>query len=141
MVNLSITDDDFMLLARTLFGEARGEEHDGKKAVAMVIFNRVKAKSWYGRTVREVILKPWQFSAWNENDPNRNQMEYEKITSSKALRRCVKAVLDAIEDNRKGVDITHGSTHYHAGFVRPQWSEGKTPAVLIGGHVFYNDIE
>ncbi len=58
------------LLARCIWGEARGEPIQGKLAVAHVVLNRVKAQSYYGKTIRDVILKPWQFSCFNENDPN-----------------------------------------------------------------------
>ncbi len=62
-------------LARTIYGEARGENTASKKAVAWVIRNRVEAPA-YGRSYEEVVLRPYQFSCWNKNDPN-----YPKISS------------------------------------------------------------
>jgi len=58
-------------MARTLWGEARGESEEGQVAVGHVIKNRVEKKTWYGKTIKDVCLKKWQFSCWNENDPNR----------------------------------------------------------------------
>lgn len=39
--------DDLQILARTLFGEARGEGDEGLEAVACVIINRFNAKKWF----------------------------------------------------------------------------------------------
>ena len=36
--------DDLQILARTLFGEARGEGDEGIEAVACVVMNRFKAR-------------------------------------------------------------------------------------------------
>ena len=70
---MTTSEKDRDILARTLWGEARGEGFDGQIAVAWTIRNRVfdgKAKSWWGEGYAEVCLKPWQFSCWNQNDPN-----------------------------------------------------------------------
>lgn len=40
-----MTENDLQILARTLFGEARGEGDEGLEAVACVIINRFKAKN------------------------------------------------------------------------------------------------
>jgi len=64
---------DREILARTLWGEARGEGIDGMRAVAHVILNRVADARWPG-TVAEVCLQPSQFSAWLERDANRRKM-------------------------------------------------------------------
>ena len=70
MIDLNtVTYDD--ILARTIVGEARGEGHTGMVAVANVVMNRVAKPSWWGRTVKDVCLKPYQFSCWNVGDPNR----------------------------------------------------------------------
>ena len=66
-------------LARTIYGEARGELVRGKEAVAAVVMNRVRRAMerggyWWGSTAEEVCLRPWQFSCWNENDPNREKI-------------------------------------------------------------------
>ena len=41
-------------MARTIWGEARGEGTAGMVAVGNVILNRVAAGSWYGLSVSEV---------------------------------------------------------------------------------------
>lgn len=67
---MTLTAGDIDILARTIYGEARGEPWEGKIAVAWVVRNRAERGGWWGDTIREVCLKPWQFSCWNETDPN-----------------------------------------------------------------------
>lgn len=126
------------ILARTIYGEARGESIKGKEAVACVILNRVKKNSWYGKTVENVCLKPWQFSCWNENDPNKEKIlkisKKDPVFKScyRIARRAVCGVLE---------DKTSGATHYHTKNINPRWSLDKAPCAQIGNHLFYNDIE
>ena len=134
---MRVTERDIDTLARTIYGEARGETLKGKIAVAHVVLNRVKAKSWWGRTIHGVCRKPWQFSAWNANDPNRPRMERVTI-SDRLYRDCLYAAVGAIQGHLK--DPTKGSCHYHTRAVAPRWSQGKRPVVTIGAHRFYNDI-
>ena len=75
-----MTENDLQILARTLFGEARGEGDEGLEAVACVIMNRYKSGKWFtgydvlnGKkipSVAQTCLKKAQFSCWNKNDPN-----------------------------------------------------------------------
>lgn len=67
-------DKEIDLLARTAWGEARGEGVSGMQAVINVVQNRVARGGWWGATIEDVVLKPWQFSAWNANDPNRAKL-------------------------------------------------------------------
>jgi len=66
-----MTDYDFEIMAKTIYGEARGESRQGQKAVACVIFNRFRSGKWFAaKTLAGVCLKPLQFSCWNKSDPN-----------------------------------------------------------------------
>lgn len=126
------------LLARCIWGEARGEPIQGKLAVAHVVLNRVKAQSHFGKTIRDVILKPWQFSCFNQNDPN-----LAKILGLNAnnpdLAYC-QAVADIalLADNP---DSTGGATHYHSTQAEPSWASSKQMIFLcrIGNHLFYRE--
>lgn len=131
------------VLARTLYGEARGESVRGKEAVACVIVNRFKRAEarggyWWGNTIEAVCLKPWQFSCWNESDPNRKKLEAvepgQKVFDT-CLRIAKRAVSGCLED------ITKGATHYHTKTVTPVWSRGRPMCAEIGNHQFYNTIE
>jgi hypothetical protein len=80
---MSTTNTDRDILARTLWGEARGEGLAGEIAVAWTIRNRVfdgNPKSWWGEGYAGGGMKPWQFSCWNQNDPN-----YAYLSGAKAI--------------------------------------------------------
>lgn len=126
--------EDIDTLARTLFGEARGETMQGKIAVAWTVLNRVAAKSWYGKTIKDVCLKPWQYSAWNSNDPNRKVLLAATLDDL-AFQHCMYAALAAGLGQVR--DPTGGSTHYHTHSVSPKWAAGKSPWCSIGSHRFY----
>lgn len=131
------------VLARTIFGEARGEPIEGMEAVANVVLNRVKiakkrGKYWWGKDIISVCQKPYQFSCWNKSDPSYQRLI--KVTSSNihfatSLRIARRAVVGALSDR------TNGATHYHADYVEPYWSLGERPVKKIGRHIFYRLVE
>ena len=83
---------DIDTLARTIYGEARGESRQGKIAVACVILNRVKRKKMCDGEIE---------------------------------------------------DITKGATHYYnpKACAQPNWAKGKAPCMVIGHHLFFNNID
>lgn len=127
------------VLARTLWGEARGEGQGGMEAVASVILNRVAVARrldgyWWGNTIIQVCQKPYQFSCWNKLDPNFKKLlavDEGDIHFATALRVARRAVLGFIKDK------TGEATHYHALGIQPNWALGQTPTARIGYHVFY----
>lgn len=126
------------ILARTLYGEARGESVRGIEAVAAVVINRVRRAGWWGDSVETVCRKPWQFSCWNEGDPNRTRLE--KVDESdRVFRICVRIARRAIAGTLD--DPTGGATHYHTRSISPAWAKALHPCAEIGGHLFYNDVE
>ncbi len=128
------------VLARTLWGEARGEGERGMIAVASVILNRekisrIKGKFWWGNNIIQICQKPYQFSCWNRADPNFKKLQIvDKIDPhfKTALKIAGRADVGDLED------ITSGATHYHADYVTPYWAKGKEPVTVIGSHKFYN---
>ncbi|SHH62836.1 cell wall hydrolase [Massilia sp. CF038] len=127
-------------LARTLWGEARGEGRAGMEAVANVVLNRVRRQTWWGRTPSQVCCKPNQFSCWNSTDPNREKMlraDASDPAYALALVVAQAALANALADN------TAGATHYHAGTLHPlpKWARGHVRCAQVGRHLFYNDID
>lgn len=156
MVSASVSGSDeaeIDTLARTLYGEARGEGELGLEAVAHVVFNRVEARSWWGRDVIGVCRKPWQFSCWNANDPNAarlvNQNASDRFFAAAsrvaarvhaAQRNGTRLRVDAAAGLRG--DITFGATHYYAParVARPRWAAKLQPCARIGGHLFFRGV-
>jgi len=130
-------EKDIDLLARTAWGEARGEGVRGMQAVMNVIMNRAKQGGWWGDSIETVVKKRLQFSAWNENDPNRERML--TVNESDPWFR---AALDLAKIAVRGelADITGGATHYHTTSINPTWADASKVTAQIGNHVFYGGL-
>jgi spore germination cell wall hydrolase CwlJ-like protein len=130
---------DVDILARTIWGEARGEGKLGREGIAAVVLNRLKRgqPDRFGATIADVCLTPQQFSCWNSDDPNLAKLKRVDETD-RHFRACIEIAERAV----KGVllDLTKGSDHYHTISVSPEWAKEKQPAVVIGVHKFYNNI-
>lgn len=127
------------IMARTIYGEARGEGERGMMAVACVILNRAKKPSWWGKDIDSVCKAKWQFSCWNPNDPNLPKL----LSVTKADPSFADACAIAAEaDAGKLQDITNGATHYFVTKMKnpPRWAAGRTPCAVIGSHSFYKDV-
>ena len=129
--------DDLEVMALTVWGEARGEGPDGQKAVAWTIMNRANdpGKDWWGDTIRDVCLKKWQFSVWNDNDPNRAKML--SLSPQDPLLNGIRQICsDTIAGN---IPTPIGKcTHYCTSVSTPDWKQGRSPAFTIGRHDFYD---
>lgn len=141
-------ENDIDILARTIYGEARGESRSGKIAVANVVMNRIKFHNQAGykvvrghrlASVAETCLKPFQFSCWLDNDVNKKIIEAVG-TEDGVYRECLDIANDAVR--QRLVDVTRGATHYYNPKVCkcPAFAEGKEPCAVIGGHYFFNNI-
>lgn len=128
--------EDLIIAARTLWGEARGESYEGKKAVAHVLLNRLKAGHGRASTLAGVCLQPLQFSCWNGTDPNLPLLRRAGI-EERTFRECLRAVLEAMDEP----DFTLGARWYHTRGVQPAWSRGITPCFTAGAHIFFNDVD
>ncbi len=127
------------VLARTIWGEARGEGAKGMQAIANVILNRVaiadkRGSFWWGDDIIQVCQKPYQFSCWNRSDPNFqklqqvNETDHDFATAKYIAQKGIEGKLK---------DITHGATHYHTKTTKPYWAKSKTSCKVIGNHVLY----
>jgi spore germination cell wall hydrolase CwlJ-like protein len=130
-------------LARTLWGEARGEPLAGIEAVASVVVNRVAearagGRRWWGTDVVSVCRAPRQFSCWDEGDPNRPKL-LAATAADPAFATCLRVARRAVAGLL--ADRTLGATHYHAEGAFPRWARGKLPSAAIGRHLFYSDVE
>jgi spore germination cell wall hydrolase CwlJ-like protein len=135
----NITENSRLIVAKTMFGEARGEY--AKKccgirsliAIGNVIMNRHAVSD---KSIEEVCLKPKQFSCWNDNDPNRGLLDG-PLMDNEVFKICL-VVAKQIIDNELG-DITNGADHYYSKTMRrqPYWAAGRIPVFEIGNHVFF----
>lgn len=144
MTDSTFCADDVDAMTRTLWGEARGEGRDGQIAVAWVIRNRAEynidpahpEKDWWGNSPAQVCKHPWQFSCWNENDPNRQKLL--ALTPDSPGYRWLAGVARSVLDGAVP-DPTKGATHYKVVGTKASWdkaTDGKDP-IIIGHHAFF----
>lgn len=126
---------DVEILGRLIYGEARGEPHQGKQAIACVVRNRVSKPCWWGTSWRGVMLRPYQFSCFNPDSidsiflPEDDEVWYECLGVAISYKSI--AALD---------DVTNGATHYCTLDASPPWMKGATLCTIIGNHQFYKDV-
>jgi len=140
---MNVTDKDRDVLARTLWGEARGEGLAGMVAVAWSIRNRVedgRDKSWWGEGYAGVCQKPYQFSCWNKNDPNYPFLSGAKPIPAAEFGVCQLAAEQVIGGLKP--DPTGGATHYYSSTMQkaPAWTVGAKQALKLGRHIFFRDV-
>lgn len=121
---IQANDDDVLMLARTLQAEAGNQGLDGMMDVGSVIANRVGDSRYGDGTIRGVVMKNGQFSAWNgvtgyaggEQGQNMNfQPNAEAMAAAQAI----------ISGNYE--DRTNGATHYvNKNISNPSWGNNVT---------------
>ncbi len=123
-------------LSEVMYYEARGEGETGEKAVAEVVFHRMRTGN-YGQSICAVVYegadKPGcQFSFACNGDLR------EPKSPQDWLRAQVLAARILTGEEHLG-DITEGATSYHAVSVQPDWANELERTVQIGNHIFYKN--
>jgi hypothetical protein len=122
-------------LARTIWGEARGDGVVGMTAVAAVVLNRAAHPRWWGHDIASCCLAPWQFSCWNSDDPNLPKMRAATAASEmfpEALAIAADAVAGKISDPTGGAD-----SYFAIGTPVPSWASMAKFTRRILHHAFY----
>ena len=117
----STSNSDLNLLARAVYGEARGEPYVGQVAVAAVVLNRVKNSS-FPNTISGVIYQPGAFTAVADGQINLtpNQTAY-----------------NAARDALNGWDPSYGSIYYfNPNTATSAWIWSRPHVITIGKHRF-----
>jgi hypothetical protein len=121
-------------LAEALYYETRGNTQDGQKAVAEVIFNRIRSGN-YGSSICAVVYQgaktgSCQFS-WACNGALQAAREPVEWRQAQVM-----AARILTGEEHLG-DLTQGAVGFHAVYVNPNWGPQYIRTVEIGGHVFY----
>lgn len=128
--------DPVDILARTLGGEARGCGLEGMRHVAMVILNRAKYPRWWGHDIVTVCQKPWQFSCWNINDPNRHVIM--SATIEQLWFRQALTVAQEVMDRTIGDITCHADSYYARSMAHPpSWASPATLTFRDEWHAFH----
>lgn len=142
MKDLRIVPPD-VLLALCVWAESRGEPVEGQIAVAWVVRRRVERRR---STYVDQILKPYQFSAFNETDPNRAKID-DLATRTDAQRDNEQGWRQALYVARGVIgnwlaDNVRGADHYATTAIllsseAPSWADPAKQVVVIGHHTFF----
>ena len=117
----STNSNDVNLLARLVYGEARGEPYAGQVAVAAVVLNRVKSSS-FPNTIAGVIYQKGAFDAVSDGQINMSP----DSTSKKAA-----------QDALNGWDPSYGAIYYfNPNTATNKWIWSRPMTVTIGNHRF-----
>jgi spore germination cell wall hydrolase CwlJ-like protein len=128
---------DQEIIAKTIYGESRNQPYIGQTAIACVIINRANHGGWWGKTPRDVCLKPWQFSCWNANDPNR-PIIMAVDASDHIYATCMEIASMALSGDL--ADITDGADSYCVTGLVTDWNRNLIPVAVIGAHSFYRTV-
>ncbi len=109
------------LLARIIYGEARGEPYTGQVAVGAVVMNRVKSSS-FPNTISGVIYQSGAFDAVRDGQIN--------LTPDATAKK-------AAQDALNGWDPTYGAIYYfNPATATNKWIWSRPMTVTIGNHRF-----
>jgi len=134
----NVSAEDWDVLSRTIWGEARGELFLGQVAVAHVIKNRLLTGRW-GASFDQVCRWPAQFSCWNDGDPNKFKAMTVQLSDSAFLR--AKGIASLVVSGDLP-DPTKGATHYFATSIpEPGWAKDMVTTVVLGNHRFLREAQ
>lgn len=117
----SSNSSDVTLLAKAIYGEARGEPYAGQVAVGAVILNRVKS-SKFPNTIAGVIYQSGAFDAVSDGQIN--------LTPDSTAKK-------AAQDALNGWDPSYGAIYYfNPSTATNKWIWSRPLTVTIGKHRF-----
>ena len=109
------------LLAKVIYGEARGESYTGQVAVGAVVMNRVKS-SQFPNTISGVVYQSGAFDAVSDGQIN--------LTPDATAKK-------AAQDALNGWDPTYGAIYYfNPSTATNKWIWSRPMTVTIGKHRF-----
>lgn len=117
--------------ALCMWREARGEGHDGLRAVCHVIANRSLE---HGKSWAEVVFQWKQFSSMTA--PGDPQLTKVPLAPDVTFEDCYNIADSVYYGNDP--DLTNGADHYFADSISmPEWAKNMTATAKIGRHNFY----
>ena len=117
----SSNSSDLNLLARLIYGEARGESYTGQVAVGAVVLNRVRSSS-FPNTISGAIYQKGAFDAVSDGQIN--------LTPNSTAKK-------AAQDALNGWDPSYGAIYYfNPATATNKWIWSRPMTVTIGNHRF-----
>jgi len=124
-------------LSEALYYEARGEGTSGQKAIAEVIFHRMRTGN-YGHSICAVVYEGASQPGCQFSFTCNGELAVKKAPS--AWMRAQMLAARILTGEERLSDATGGATNFHATSVDPDWATELTRTVQIGNHVFYRGV-
>ena len=119
--SVSTNSNDLNLLARVIYGEARGEPYTGQVAIGAVVLNRVRNSS-FPNTIAGVVYQSGAFDVVSDGQIN--------LTPNSTAKK-------AAQDALNGWDPTYGAIYYfNPKTATNKWIWSRPMTVTIGNHRF-----
>jgi spore germination cell wall hydrolase CwlJ-like protein len=121
-------------LSEVLYFEARGEGVKGQKAVAEVVFHRMRTGN-YGHSICAVVYEGADKRGCQFSFACNGDLKHAKAQGAWLRAQILAARILTGEESL--ADVTGGATSFHAVSVQPDWANELQRTVQIGNHVFY----
>ena len=128
---LEAVTEDVLWLARCIYSETKREEE--QELVAWVIRNRVETEYRGQNTYHDVVLDPYQFSAFNPGNPKRRLYTSLAATpESPAFVRALEVAHAVYHAPAAARPFPERTRHFYSersmvGVSKPNWAHGHTP--------------
>lgn len=137
---IPLDDTEVYCLTKNAYYEAKGDSQMSQIAVTHVVLNRLNDKK-FPKSACDVVYQK------NKNEEKQSvvcqfswycdKQMMSRVVDAKAWKQSTAAVEKALNIYyHKGVDVTEGSTFYHATYVNPGWRHLEK-VTSIGSHVYY----
>jgi spore germination cell wall hydrolase CwlJ-like protein len=123
-------------LSEVLYYEARGEGLKGQKAVAEVVFHRMRTGN-YGHSICAVVYEGADRPGCQFSFACNGELKHGK--SPQAWLRAQILAARILTGEESLADVTGGATSFHAVSVQPDWASELQRTVQIGNHIFYKN--
>lgn len=142
-IEIPLDETDVYCLTRNAYYEAKGDSQMSQIAVTHVVLNRMNDPKFPKKACEVVYQK-------NRVDAESTVCQFSWYCDKRMMSRVIdpigwdqsyKAVEKAIKIYyHRGVDVTEGSTFYHAYYVNPGWHRLEK-VTKIGSHIYYKANE
>jgi spore germination cell wall hydrolase CwlJ-like protein len=138
-VEIPLDENDVYCLTRNAYYEAKGDSQMSQIAVTHVVLNRLNDPA-FPKSACDVVYQK------NRKENHSTVCQFSWYCDKRMMNRIIDPIgwqesLDAVKKAvklyyAKGVDVTEGSTFYHANYVNPRWNRLEK-VTSIGSHIYY----
>ncbi|NLB61808.1 MAG: SH3 domain-containing protein [Clostridiales bacterium] len=121
------SDDEVYLAAKVVYLEAKGKGSDAYRAVANVIYNRVKSRK-FPDSISDVVFQRSQFSVTNHSN----------FKSIKPTTQALNATREVLNGGLR--PLPFNVLFFHATYLGTNWGGDKDLYKIIGGNAFFRYV-